>query len=82
MKIDISFTNLYLHKQMFDYFFREQSNKTVNELISRSGDDILLVLDAVDRYDNDYNVEDIEKMFYEDSVEEIAKKIGIELEEE
>ena len=68
MKIDISFRSLYMNKAIFDYFFRWQSERTLEELISRADENIQSVLDAVDRYadEHDYNVEDVDEMFYED----------------
>ena len=84
MKIEISFKSLYSNYHLYNYFFREQSQHTLEDLICVAKVDTHSVLDAIDSYaeQNDYDVDDIEEMFYEDSVEEIAKKIGIEINEE
>ena len=84
MKIEISFESLYFNYHLYNYFFREQSQHTLEDLICVSKVDTRSVLDAIDSYveQNDYDVGDIEEMFYEYSVEEIAKEIGIELKEE
>ena len=84
MRLEISFKALYNHRAVFDYFFRGQSERTLEELISRADENIQSILDAVDRYadEHDYNVDDIDEMFYEDSVEEIAWELGLILKEE
>ena len=84
MKINISFRGLYLRRSLFEYCFREQSEKTLDELINRSSKGFNFALDAIERYadENNLDVYDIDKMFYNKSVEDIAKEIGIELKEE
>lgn len=65
------------------FFFRDQSEQTMNKLIERAGD-AYEVFDKVEEYAfvNDWDLDMIEEMFYDESVEEIAEEIGIELEEE
>ena len=84
MKINISFRGLYLRRSLFEYWFREQSEKTLDELINRSNKGFDFVLDTVERYanENNFDVDDIDEMFYHDSVEDIAKNLDIELKEE
>ena len=84
MRIEIDFTRVYNTKSLLNYFFRSQSEETLVELINRSVDDISIVLGAIDSYaeNNDFDIDDIEEMFHNDSVEEIAEQIGIEIEEE
>lgn len=84
MRIEIDFASVYNTKSLLNYFFRSQSEETLVELINRSVDDISIVLGAIDSYaeDNDCDIDDIEEMFHNDSVEEIAKQICIEIEEE
>lgn len=84
MKINISFRGLYLRRSLFEYCFREQSEKTLDELIYRSKDGLDFVLDTVERYANENNldVDNIDEMFYHESVEDISKNLDIELKEE
>ena len=84
MRIEISFESLYFSSCLYNYFFREQSQYTLEDLIYFAKVDEQSVLGAIDSYaeQNDYDIDDIDEMFYEDSVEEIAKKIGIEINEE
>ena len=84
MRIEIDFARVYNTKSLLNYLFRSQSEETLVELINRSVDDISIVLGAIDSYaeNNDFDIDDIEEMFHNDSVEEIAEQIGIEIEEE
>ena len=84
MRIEISFEALYFSKRLYYYFFREQSRDTLEDLIYFSKVDTHSVLGAIDSYaeQNDYDIDDIDEMLYNDSIEEIAHKLGIKLEEE
>lgn len=84
MKIEISFSSVYFSRSLYDYFLREQSQHALENLIYTAKGDMQSVLNAIDRYaeDNGYDVDKIDEIFYGYSVEEIARKIGIELKEE
>lgn len=84
MRIEISFKSLYFSKRLYYYFFCEQSRDTLEDLIYFSKVDTHSVLGAIDSYAerNDYDINDIDEMLYNESVEKIAKEIGIELKEE
>ena len=84
MKIEISFSSVYFSRSLYDYFLREQSQHALENLIYTDKGDMQSVLNAIDRYaeDNGYDVDKIDEIFYGYSVEEIARKIGIELKEE
>lgn len=84
MRIEISFEALYISQRLYYYFFREQSRDTLEDLIYFSKVDMRSVFGAIDSYaeQNNYDIDDIEEMFYNESVEDIAKEIDIELEEE
>ena len=84
MRIEISFKSLYFSKRLYYYFFSEQSRDTLEDLIYFSKVDTHSVLGAIDSYAerNDYDINDIDEMLYNASVENIAKEIGIELKED
>ena len=84
MKIEISFESLNFNYNLYNYFFREQSQHTLEDLICVAKVDTHSVFDAIDSYaeQNDYDIDDIDEMFYDESVEEIAKEIGIKLKED
>lgn len=84
MEIDINFYALYVNKRIFDVFFRQQSKDTLEELINRARKEARFVLYAIDdyAYAQGLDFDDVDEMFYNESVEDIAKEIGIELEEE
>lgn len=83
MKADITFSQLYWNPSLLNFFFRTQSENTMNELLDRATDR----KDAIERIDsygesvcND--LDEFEEMFYEMSVEELAAEIGIEMDED
>ena len=84
MKIDIDFYTLYVNKRILDFFFRQQSEDTLEELLNRARKETKFVLDNIDDYAcyNNLDADGIEEMFYNESVEWIARELGIELEEE
>ena len=84
MKIDIDFYTLYVNKRILDFFFRQQSEDTLEELLNRARKETKFVLDNIDDYAfyNNIDADGIEEMFYNESVEWIARELGIELEEE
>lgn len=84
MRIEISFESLYVSQRLYYYFFREQSRDTLEELIRVSKLDRHHIFELIDSYaeQNGYDIDDIDEMLYDEVVEEIAKEIGIELEEE
>lgn len=83
MKAEITFSQLYWNCSLMDFFFRKQSIMTVEDLMG-SIDDPKTALETIDAYasDNELSVDDIEEMFYGDSVEQLAETFGIELEED
>ena len=83
MRIEIHFGRVYNTKFLLDYLFRYQSEMTLEELINSAVDDISIVLDAIDSYAeaNCCDIEDVEEMFYHDSVEDIAERLGLQLKE-
>lgn len=83
MKADVTFSQLYWNSSLMNFFFRDQSSRTVEEMMA-SAQNKTEALDRIDGYanDNDLSLDDIEEMFYEDSVEELAKEFDIKLEEE
>ena len=81
MKAEITFNQLWDNPSVRSFFFREQSTKTLQELIDRANEYATDVCEAVENYAemNGCDLDYIEDMFYEDSVEELAKEFGIEL---
>lgn len=66
-----------------NFFFRTQSAKTLNELLDRANDRKAAV-ERIDEYaDENYDdLDELEDLFYEDTVETIADLMEIELQEE
>ena len=78
MKAKVYLSNIYWNKGLASYFFREQAMKTFEKLVEHrkvDGDDFL---NQLDERTEDYDIEDVEEMFYEMSMTQIANELGIE----
>lgn len=82
MKAEVTVSNIYWSKGLSNFFFREQAYKTLEELVERSAKSGQETLDALDDATDDMSIDDVEEMFYSESVEYCADEFGIELEEE
>ncbi len=83
MKAEITFSQLWANPSVRKFFFREQSENTLQDLNSRAVD-FEDAIAAIDNYADmeDSSLEDIEEMFYcfeDNSLEALAKEFGIEL---
>lgn len=81
MNAPIFITDILDSENLSDYFFRDQALDTLNELLERAIDynDALSILD---RETENEELDDIEEMFYSDTVEELARYFGIKLKDE
>ena len=81
MKADLTMSQVWYNHSLMNFFFRAQSENTILELHDRiegSWDD---ALDRIEDHADLYNLDldDIEEMFYEESVEELAKEFGLDI---
>lgn len=67
---------------MSDFFFRDQALSTLEELVNHSTMSEQDTLDALDNATEDMDIDDVEEIFYSESVEYCANEFGIELEDE
>ena len=81
MKAEITFEELYWNNSLMSFFFREQSIRTLDELLEKVADK-RAAINAIEVHAeiSGYSVDDVEEMFYEYSVEELADEFGLELE--
>ena len=83
MKAEITFNQLYWNPRILNYFFRTQAENTLNELLDRANDRQRAVEQIDEFAERNYDdLDDLEDLFYEDSVETIAHLIEIELQDE
>ena len=81
MKAEVTFSELYWNESLMSFFFREQSIRTLDEWMEKVADK----RDAINSIEvhaeiSDYSVDDVEEMFYEYTVEELARAFDLELE--
>ena len=80
MKAEITFSQVWSNPSVRRFWFREQSENTLRELVDLAED-----WDKAEELIEDYannnfiGLDEIEEMFYEDSVYELAKEFEIEL---
>ena len=81
MKVEIPFSQVWHNSSLLNFFFRHQSKKTLEEFMDRVTVTTDEALDAIENYADLYCLEldDIEEMFYEDSIKDIAEQLNIEL---
>lgn len=82
MKAEVTISNIYWNKGLSNFFFREQALSTLEELVSRSTMNGQDTLDTLGDATEDMDIDDVEEMFYSESVEYCAEEFGIELEGE
>ena len=83
MKAEITFEQVYWNHSLMYFFFRTQSEKTLEELLDRASDKREAVEKISENAEWDYeDLDELEEDFYELSVEELAEKFGIELNDE
>lgn len=82
MKAEVTISNIYWNNSLSDFFFRDQAYNTLEELVKRSTMSGQDTLDALDDATDGMDIDDVEEMFYSESVEYCADEFGIELEEE
>lgn len=83
MKAEVTFSELYWNESLMSFFFREQSIRTLDELLEKVADK-RAAINAIEVHAeiNNYSVDDVEEMFYEYSVEELADEFGLQIENE
>lgn len=81
MKAEITFHQLYWNSSLLNFFFREQSSDTLEELFERAKINGKDLEEIIENYvdENDIDVDTLEEMFYDMSIEELADDFGIEL---
>ena len=86
MKAEITISNLYYNNGLMSFFFRTQSKNTFEELIDKVSEDKKTVFDAIEAYSAleaySDDLDEIEEMFYNDSIDELCETFGLTLEEE
>ena len=82
MRTDVTIKQLYYNNSLLNYFFRTQAQNTFHELLDRAEDSIEDVLDQLSLHFEDMELDDVEEIFYNDQVQEIADTYGISLMED
>lgn len=76
MTTNLTITQLHQNPSLGDYFFRKQSQDELLNLIESSSDKLGL-LNALDAYSSDIDLDEIEEMFYELDKEELINEMDL-----
>lgn len=79
MTTNITFSNIYWNKSLRDYFFREQSWNTVEELSAKCELDVQGFLSQMDDATEHEDIDDVEENFYVSSIEKLAEEYDVPL---
>jgi len=79
MTAHVSISNIYWNEGLKNFFFRDQAFGTLEELVRRSTMYVQDTLYAIGDATKDMDIDEVEEMFYSESVEYCAEKFGIEL---
>lgn len=81
MKAEITFSQVWYNASLLNFFFRTQAKETLEQLMNATADSEVVVLDSVEEYAemNDFTLDDIEEMFYEETLQELACDFRIDL---
>ena len=83
MKAEITMSQIWYNHSVMNFFFRTQAERTLKEFLDKV-EDTDAALDRIDDYAETMvlTLDDIEEMFYEYQIEDLANEFGIELNEE
>ena len=70
MKARIDFKTMY-DSVLLDYFFRKQAKDTLEELMKASDNSQEEILNAIDNQTGEWSIDDVEELFYSETVPEI-----------
>ena len=82
MVANVTISNIYWNNSLRNFFWREQSMDTLEELMSRSTMPKEDVLELLDEQTETEDIDEVEEDFYSLSVEELADIYGIELQDD
>ena len=75
MKAQITLANSYYNKSLFNYFFREQAQRELINLLNKVEEDIETISDIAEDYTD--NLDEIEELFYNESIEDIIEILNL-----
>ena len=80
MKVELTIKQLYYNASIMNFFFRTQAENTFNELVEKCDESNDEIFNAIENYSDDLDT--IEELMYNDSIEEIATELGLTILEE
>lgn len=82
MIANVTISNLYWNKSLMSFFFRSQSQNTLEEVLEKTTLNPQSAIDALDEYFEESDIDDVEETFYSESAEFILDMVGMPYEED
>jgi len=74
---EITISNIYWNRGLRDYFFRNQATETLEEFVNACRDS-KEAIDTLDEVTAEMSIEDVEELFYSESIDDIARELDVE----
>ena len=75
MKAELTISQVYYNHSLMNFFFRTQSEKAFNGLLAKVVESREDVFEAIENYSDD--LDSVEEMFYNDSIDEIIETLQL-----
>ena len=75
MKAQITLANSYYNKSLFNYFFREQAQEELINLLDKVEEDIETISDIVEELYED--IDEVEEILYNEDLDEIIELFNL-----
>ena len=82
MIANVTIENLYWDKGLMTFFFRQQSENTLVEVLEKTTLHIQTALNFLDEYFATYDIDYVEELFYSETAEYILDFIGMPYEQD
>ena len=77
MRVEVTMSEVYNNYSLLNFFFRNQAKETFKELFESVQEDSSEVLNAIENYSD--NLDEIEELFYSESIEDLCEIFGLTL---
>ena len=77
MRVEVTMSEVYSNYTLLSFFFRNQAKETFKELFESVQEDSSEVLNAIENYSD--NLDEIEELFYSESISDLCEIFGLTL---
>ena len=77
MKVEVTMSQVFYNHSLLNFFFRNQAKETFNEIFESVQEDDTEIFNAIENYSD--NLDEIEELFYSESIEDLCEIFGLTL---